>query len=101
MHMWNTIQTKCGNALTEAIFTLETLSHPDSILIVNYLSEHGEASMLDLSVISGINAELLEERLELLEQMQILWSRGNLYGNKYALNRRRIARINAIVRGLV
>jgi len=95
MHMWNTIQTKCGNALTEAIFTLETLSHPDSILIVNYLSEHGEASMLDLSV------ELLEERLDLLEQMQIVRSQGNLYGNKYALNRGRIERINAIVRGLV
>lgn len=101
MNTWNTIQTKCQDALTEAVFTLETLSTPESILIVNHLTEQGETSLLDLSVRTGLDADFLDQRLELLQQMRVVYSKGNLYGNKYALNRKRIARINAIVRGLV
>ncbi len=101
MNTRNTIQTKCGDALTEAVFTLETLSHPDCILIVKHLTIENGASLLDLSVHTGLDANLLEEKLEKLERMRIVHAQGNLYGNRYRLNRERLARISAIVQKLI
>lgn len=99
--MWNTIQKQRTSALAQAIFTLETLTHPDSTLIIEYLADHEEASLLDLAVHTGFDAAVLEYQLELLMDTRVVCTRGNLYGNKFALNQKRIAKINAIACRLI
>ncbi len=96
MNTWNTIKTKCVTALDQAIFILEMLSHPDNIPIIEYFSENGEASLLDLAVGTGYDASFLEEQLDLLMQTRVIQADANIYGNKYHINYQRIAQVNTI-----
>lgn len=102
MNIWNTIATaKEKSALDEAISALQTLSDVQNIPILDFLQEHHEASLLDLSVATGQPTATLEKRLDLLCKTQIVRKYNNGYGNYYRFNRGRVIRITAIAGKLV
>lgn len=101
MNIWNTVATKQEPALAQALFTLQTLSDADSIPILDFLQEHGEASLLDLAIATGLDVNTLEMQLDLLGRTKIVRLSGTIYGNYYHLNRGRLARVAAIAGKLV
>lgn len=101
MDIRNTLTTKQDSALTQALFTLQTLSDADSILILDFLQEHGEASLLDLTIATGLHIDTIETQLDLLCQTKTVQPRSTIYENYYHLNRGRLARVAAIAGKLV
>ena len=101
MDTWNTILKKRTNVLEQAVFVLETLAHPEHIPILEYLTEHEDATLLDLAIDTRSDVTFIEEQLESLIQTGVVCVDANIYGNKYRINGRRIVNINAIVRQLV
>lgn len=101
MNTWNTITNKRTDALDQAIFTLETLAHPDNIPIIEYLTEHGEVTLLDIAVHTGVSMDELEVQLDALTQTGVVQASSNLYSNKYRISFEQIKKVNIIVRLLV
>lgn len=101
MNIWNTIATKQESALTQALFTLQTLSDEQSIPILDYLQEYEEASLLDLTVATRLHTSTIELQLELLCQTKIVRPRRSIYGNFFRLDQERLAKVLAIAKCLV
>ena len=100
MNTWNTITTRRTDALHQSVFILETLTLPENIPIIAYLTKHAEAGLTDLVLHTGYDVATLETLLDLLLQTGVVQLRSTLYENKYCINHRRIAKINAIVQQL-
>ena len=101
MNMWNIIAAEQATALTEAIFTLQTLGDGRSTLILDFLLEHDEASLLDLIIATGLDATTLEAQLDLLCQTKVLELCSNIYGSWYQIDYQRLEKVNFIARQLV
>lgn len=101
MNTWNTITNKRTNALDQAVFTLETLSHPDNVPIIEYLTRHGEVTLLDITVHTGFDMNELETQLDALVQTGVVRTCSSIYSNKYCISFEQITKINHIVRLLV
>ncbi len=101
MNTWSTITNKRTNALDQAIFTLETLAHPDNTPIIEYLTDHGEVTLLDIAVNTGFDMNELEEQLDALVQTGVVRVCSSIYSNKYYISFEQITKVNNIVRLLV
>ena len=96
MNTWNTIKPSSAKPLEKAISILETLSHDLSISILNYLTKHGNATVLDLTIHTGIDSSTIESQLDLLGTTGVVFPKTNLYNCSYALNCQRLKQIKAI-----
>lgn len=96
MNTWNTIKPSSAKPLEKAISILETLSHDLSISILNYLTKHGNATILDLTIHTGIDSSTIESQMDLLGNTGVIRPQSNLYNCTYALNFQRLKQIKAI-----
>ncbi len=101
MNILNTLTTKHPGALAEAIFTLQTLSDELHTPILDYLRDNEEATLLDLLIATGTDAETLDMQLDLLCHTKVVVLKSNLYNSWYQLDCQMIKKVNSIARRLV
>lgn len=101
MNICNTISAKWETALTEAIFTLQTLQEALSVRILDYLKENDEATLLDLLIATGMDTHTLDLQLDLLCQTNVVQLRSNIYDSWYKIDYQRLEKVNGIARQLV
>lgn len=101
MNIWNTIAAEPDTAASKAIFTLQALSDPHSVPILDYLLEHGEATLLDLMIATELDSETLEMQLERLCQTRVVQWHSNIYSSHYELDYQQLNRVQDIARQLV
>lgn len=101
MNMLNTKATKHQPALTQAIFTLQTLSDSLSVAILDFLLENGESTLLDLTITLQMDTSTLEMQVDLLCQTKVVRLNSDLYSNWYQIDYQRLEQVNGIARQLV
>lgn len=101
MNIWNTLAARRETALTEAIFTLQTLGDALSVTILDYLQENGEATFLDLLIATEMDTTTLELQLDLLCQTKAITFHSDIYGSWYELDYQILEKVNVITRQLV
>ncbi|MCI5080427.1 MAG: hypothetical protein MRY78_01975 [Saprospiraceae bacterium] len=97
MNAWNTITRTSLTKLDRALGVLETLSDELTIPILTYLKLNRSASLLDLTVHTRLDSDLLDERLELLCSTKVIRQVTTVYETKYYFNTERYNRIAALV----
>lgn len=100
MHNWNAIFPVNTNKLDEAIMALDALIGKDSFPILEYLREVEMASLLDLSLFSGADADLLEGQAELLCQAGFLDREEDFSGVFFSLNFQRLRQASRLAGAL-
>lgn len=95
MNMLNTLATRRETALSEAIFTLQTLHDSLSVPILDYLLKNDEATLLDLIIATGMDTFTLEMQLDLLCQTKVVQSDSDLYSSWYQIDYQRLEKVNA------
>jgi hypothetical protein len=96
MDTFNAIASKRETAFAEAIFVLHTLSEAPSVSILDYLLENGEATLLDLIITTGMDADTLDGQLDLLCQTKVVQLHSNLYSNWYQIDYQRLERVSLV-----
>lgn len=98
--MWNTIAAKQDSAVEKALFTLQTLSDPYNVPILDFLLEHSEATLLDLIIATGLDTEILETQLDVLCQTKVVQLQSDLYKNWYSIDYQHLQKVNRIAEQL-
>ncbi len=98
--MWNTIATQQESAVEKALFTLQTLSDPDNASILDFLLEHNETTILDLTIATGFDVEHLEMQLDLLCQTKVVQLCSDLYKDWYSIDYQRLQKVSGIAQQL-
>lgn len=96
MNTWNTIKPSSAKPLEKAISILEILSHDLSISLLNYLLKSGKATVLDLTIHTGIDSSTIESQLDLLRSTGVVSQRSSLYNCIYTLDYQRLKQIKLI-----
>ena len=100
MNTWNTIKPSSAKPLDKAISILEILSNDLSISLLNYILRSGKATVLDLTIHTGIDSAAIENQLDLLGSTGVVCQKTNLYNCTYSINTKRLQQIKAIGKAL-
>ncbi len=100
MNTWNTINVGCDTTLSDAIFALDILTHPNSIPLLDYLLQHGEATLLDLMIHTGMDMALLERQMKQLCMTKVVSWHHDLYGSYFCINQKRLQKVQRIAKQL-
>lgn len=100
MHSWNTIFPVNTNKLDEAILVLEAVSEVNSFPILEFLREFGDATILDLSLHTGLDTDSLECQIELLCCARVLNQEEDILGSSFSLNYQRLEQVSSVAHAL-
>ncbi|MFN7117173.1 MAG: hypothetical protein ACK4TA_10270 [Saprospiraceae bacterium] len=101
MNIRNTITAVQETAVGKALFTFEALSDPCNAPILDFLLEHRQATILDLTIATATDAETLEMQMDALCQTKVVQLRSDLYRNWYQIDYQLLQKVSAIATQLV
>ncbi len=97
----NTTKTHIHNRSERALHLLEMLQQPDSSGILRYLLDHGQASLLELTIHTGMDSESLEFQLERMCGSSLVRQRSSLFeADRFEPNLPKLRLVTAIVKQL-
>ena len=98
MHTRNTVTQQKNSRLSNAIFIFNTLGDESSKVLIKHLRDHGNASLLDLSIQSGFDPQHVEMHLEQLCLTGVVVRKDSIAGCRYHLDLSRLASVKTIAR---
>lgn len=100
MITWNTISRTRDDKVTQAIYLLETLSNDESIPVLEYIRQKGEASFHEILLHFKGNAIDLEHQLKSLTAIGALVLLEKTTAAYYTLNQGRLSAISRVAERL-
>ncbi|AEE52344.1 hypothetical protein [Haliscomenobacter hydrossis] len=87
-----------GEKVSKAIGILELLCHPETSAVLRCLREWPEAAWVDLLIHTRLDADLLQHRLEMMEQAGLINKEGKEYSPSFSISQSKLRKVSALVR---
>ena len=87
-----------GEKVSKAIGILELLCHPETSAVLHCLREWPEAAWVDLLIHTKLDAELLQHRLDMMEQAGLINKDADDYSPTFSVSRSKLRKVSALVR---
>jgi DNA-binding HxlR family transcriptional regulator len=84
--------------VTRAISILELLCQPQTSAILDCLREWPDAAWIDLLIHTQMDADLLQDHLELMEEAGLIEKEMDNYSPHFKLSRAKLKKVSALVR---
>jgi hypothetical protein len=86
-----------GEKVTSAIKILEVLCHPETAAVLGCLKVWPESTWVDLLIHTKMDADLLHDRLELMNHAGLIYKKKDNYSPVFRVSQSKLKKVSALV----